>query len=66
MLKIKTESFTNKPLHFYIRKNIENEDVDQKLTDQWSNNKYISSHFEAYTCAIHEQELGTKDLIYLR
>ena len=45
---------------------IENKDIDQKLTDQWSNNKYISSHFEAYTCAIHEQEIGTKDLIYRR
>ena len=43
---------------------IENKDIDQKLTDQWSNNKYISSHFEAYTCAIHEQEISTKDLIY--
>ena len=66
VLKIKTESFTNKPLHFYIRKNIGNEDVDQKLTDQWSNNKYLSSDFEAYTCAIHKQEIGTKDLIYRR
>ena len=63
--KIKAESFTNKPLHGYVRKkSIENENVDQKLTDQWSNNKYISSHFEAYTCVIHEQEIGTKDLIY--
>ena len=65
VLQIKAESFTNKPLHGYIRKKIiENEDVDQKLTDQWSNNKYISSHFESYLCAIHEQEIGTKDLIY--
>ena len=67
VLQIKAESFTNKPLHGYIRKKfIENEDLDQKLTDQWSNNRYISSHFEAYTCAIHEQEIGTKDLIYRR
>ena len=36
----------------------------QKPTDPWSNNKYISSHFEACTCAIQEQEIGTKDLIY--
>ena len=67
VLKIKAKSFTNKPLHGYIRKKImENEDVDQKLTDQWSNKKYISSPFEAYTCAIHEQEISTKDLIYRR
>ena len=42
---------------------MENKDVDQKLTDQWSNKKYISSHFDAYTCAIHEREIITKDLI---
>ena len=45
---------------------MENQDVDQKLTDQWSNNKYILSHFEGYACAIHEQEIDTKDLIYQR
>ena len=57
MLIIKVEPFTNKPQRGYIRKKtIENEDVDQKLTDQWSTNKYISSHFEVYTCTIHEQE----------
>ena len=67
MLKIKAESFTNKPLHGYNRKKtIENENADQKITDQWSNSKYISFHFEAYTCAIHQQEFGTKDLIYQR
>ena len=48
VLKIKAKSFTNKPLRGYIKKKIiENEDADQKLTDQWSNNKYISCHFEA-------------------
>ena len=46
---MKAESFTNKTLHGYVIKEIiENEDVDQKVTDQWSNNKYISSYFEAY------------------
>ena len=59
LLKIKDKFFTNKPLHGYIRKKIiENADVDQKLTDQWSKNKYISFHFEAYTRAIHKQEIG--------
>ena len=56
-----------KPLYGYVRKKIiESEDVDQKLTDQWSNSKHISSHFEAYKCAINEQEIGTKELIYRR
>ena len=50
VLKSKAESFTNKPLHGYVRKNnTENEDVDQKLTDQWNKSKYILPHFEAYT-----------------
>ena len=67
VLKTKAEYFTSKPLNGYFRKKIiENKVVVQKLTDQWSNDKYISSHFEAYTCAIHEQEIGTKDLIYQR
>ena len=53
--KFKAESFTKKPLHGYARKKIiENQ-------DQWSNNKCILSHFEAYTSVIHEQEIGTKD-----
>ena len=35
VLKIKTESFKKKSLHSYIRKKImENEDVDQKLTNK--------------------------------
>ena len=44
VLKIKAESFTNKPLHGYVRKKIKNNEyVYEKLTDQWSNNKYISN-----------------------
>ena len=54
VLKMKAESFTNKTLHGYVIKEIiENEDVDQKVTDQWSNNKYISSYFEAYAPSIN-------------
>ena len=65
VLKIKAESFTSKLQHGYVMKKIlKNEDVDQKLTNQWSNNKYISSHFESFTCVIHEQEIRTKNLIY--
>ena len=50
-----------------MRKKItEKEDVDQNLTDQWSNKKHILCHFGAYICAIHEQEIVTKDLISRR
>ena len=48
-----------------VKKIRESKDVDQKLTDQWSN-KYSWSNFEAYTCAIHKQETGTKGLIFRR
>ena len=48
-----------------VKKLRESKDVDQKLTDQWSN-KYSWSNFEAYTCAIHKQETGTKGLIFRR
>lgn len=65
VLKIRAESFTNKPLHGYVRKKIKNNEyVYQKLTDQWSNNKYLLSNFEAYICTIHEHKIGTKDLIH--
>ena len=41
---LKAESFTNKPLHGYVRKKIiKNKYVDEKLTDLWSNNKYTSN-----------------------
>lgn len=66
VLKIKAESVTNKPCMITSEKIIENEDAEQRLTGQWSKNKCISSHFEVYTCAIHEQEIVTKDLIYRR
>ena len=66
VLKYKeAETFTNKPLHGYFRKKIIENEV-QKLTDQWNNNKYFLYNFEAYKCAIHEQEIGRKDLIYQR
>ena len=64
ILEVKSTSFKNKPLHSYIHRKIADNKIGQKLSNNWINNKYISSHFEAYACAISEQEVGTKDLTY--
>ena len=40
--------------------------IDHATSNQWLTNKYLTSHFEAYACAIREQEIGTKDLIFRR
>ena len=67
ILEVKSTLFKNKPLHSYIHRKIaEDNKIDQKLSNNWTNIKYTSSHFEAYACAISEQEVGTKDLIYRR
>ena len=67
ILKTKQESYQNKQLHGYIQRKIsDNPNIDQSASKEWMTNKYITSHFEAYACAIQEQEIGTKDLIYRR
>ena len=39
------------------------QEIDQLKSKQWTCNKHMTSHFEAYACTIQEQEIGTKDLI---
>ena len=59
--------YLQKPLHGYLSKYISQlQGIDQLRSKQWTCNKYITSHLEAYTCAIQEQEIGTKDLISRR
>jgi len=48
------------------RKLSSNNDIDHVTSKEWLTNKYITSHFETYACAIQEGEIGTKDLIYRR
>ena len=56
-LKSKAESFESKPLHGYVNKKVsENNNIDQKLTREWTTNKFMISHFEAYACAITEKK----------
>ena len=59
------ESFENKLLYGYVHiKFSENNNIDQKLTREWTTSKFMTSHFEAYVCVITEQEIGSKDLIH--
>ena len=67
ILKSKQECFENKQVHGYVQRKIStNNDIDHVASKEWLTNKYITSHFEAYACAIQEGEIGTKDLIYRR
>ena len=62
-LKSKAEFFENKPLQGYVHKKVSaNKNIDQKLTRDWTTNKFVTSHFEAYTCAITKQKIGSKNL----
>ena len=67
ILQTKQESYQNKQLHGYIQRKVsDNPNIDQSASKEWMTNKYITSHFEAYACAIQEQEIGKEDLIYRR
>ena len=59
--KSTVEIFENKPLHGYVHKKVSgNNNVDQKLTREWSTNTFMTSHFKAYACGITKQEIGLK------
>ena len=59
--------YLQKPLHEYVSKYISQlPEIDQLKSKQRTCNKYMTSHFEAYVCAIQEQEIGTKELISRR
>ena len=63
----KTKSYKEKMMHGYFRKTIEqNENIDHKESQQWLQDKYLTSHFVAYACAIEEQEIATKYLLNKR
>ena len=47
-LKSKAESFESKPLHGYGHKTVsDNSNIDEKLTREWTTNKFVTSNFEA-------------------
>ena len=67
VLREKETLYGSKQLHGYMQRNVnENTNIDHPTSTQWLTNKYLTSHFEAYACAIREQEIGTKDPIFRR
>ena len=64
--RMKTQ-YLQKPLHGYVSKYISQlQEINQLKSKQWTCSKCMTSHSEAYACAIQEQEIGTKDLISRR
>ena len=60
-------SYRQKVMHGYVQKMIErDEGIDKQTSQQWLQNKYLTSNFAAYACAIQEQEISTKYLINKR
>ena len=63
----KSNSYKRKVLHGYFRKTIElDQNIDKKESQQWLQDKYLTSHFAAYACAVEEQEIAAKYLINKR
>ena len=59
----KSNSYKRKVMHGYFRKTIElDQNIDKKESQQWLQDKYLTSHFTAYACAVEEQEIATKYL----
>ena len=65
VINTKSQKFTEKQMHGYLFKKVKEQDQIYKSTS-WTTDKYITSHFEGYAFAIHEQEINTKDLQYRR
>ena len=42
------------------------QNINKKESQQWLHDKYLTSHFKAYTCAVKEQKIATKCLINQR
>ena len=59
--------YLQKPLHGYVSKHISHlSEIDQLKSKQRTCNKCMTTRFEAYPCAIQEQEIDTKGLISRR
>ena len=66
-LQEKYNSYSTKVMHGYVNRKLENDnDIDLATSKSWTYDKYITSEFEAYACAIQEQEVGTKYLMNKR
>ena len=60
-------AYQQKVMHGYVSRRLESDtNIDSQSSLSWTNNGYISSHFEGYAFAIQEQEIATKYLIHKR
>ena len=49
----KTNSYKGKRMHQYFRKTIElDQNIDKNESQQWLQDKYLTSHFTAYAFAV--------------
>ena len=59
-----TANYINKKMQgYFFKKMMSDENIDIKLSKTRAVNKTVSSHFEGYLNAIHDQEIPTKFLI---
>ena len=63
----KSINYKQKAMHGYFKRTIDNDEgIDKQYSQQWLQDKYLTSTFAAYACAIQEQEISTKYLINKR
>lgn len=67
IMKNHKTAWQEKEMHGYVKRKIsEDENNDMKKTNDWLKEGKMSSHTEAYLCAIEEQEITTKFLTKCR
>ena len=60
-------AYQQKVMHGYVVRKLQSDsNIDNQSSLSWTNNRYISSHFEGYAFAIQEQEITTKYLMHKR
>lgn len=65
--KKKSATYESKQVHGYIQRKTKcDTSIDSNQSQKWLQDKYLTSHFVAYACAIQEQEIATKYLISRR
>ena len=66
-IKEKEKLYSEKVMHGYIRRKLDKDvKIDRAVSLSWTQDKYITSHFESVASAIQEQELMIKYLINKR
>ncbi len=61
------KAWEKKPQHGYlVNKQQKQTDYDKEATNAWLKDQFMPSHIEGYICAIQEQEIRTRQLIFKR